>query len=163
MQIARSNIAALCQTYGDKLTLPEGIDGRKLLWALAGNESSFGANVAPRHEDGYCYAGKYYDKQATAAWGCLAHCSFGPWQVMYPNFDKGTSPLLAAISPVVVVEAAVSLIQKHIVGAEQAATLEEIAEAYNSGDWHHKEIKQPVAEYIAKAVKNYALPIGAMA
>lgn len=163
MQLARTTLASLCQQFGPQLTLPAGLDGKQLLWALAGNESTFGADMSPRHEHGYCYGGRYFDPHATRAWGCLAHCSYGPWQVMFPNFALGSNPLVILASPAVVAAAAVALIQKHIVGAEKATTLAQIADAYNAGDWHHKTPKDVPEQYIAKLVGNYASTFGALA
>lgn len=163
MQIARANLAALCQQYGSTLQLPAGLDGVQLLWALAGNESSFGVDITPRHEAGYCRGGRYFDARATQSWGCLAHCSYGPWQVMFANFPLGSSPLLIMASPALVANAAAALIALHIVGRLQADTLEKIADAYNSGDWHHKTAQGVPTKYIADLVKNYHAPLGVMA
>lgn len=98
MRIAPEIIAGMCLVRErDLLTPRQGdlgkISGAKLLWAIAGVESSFGLNSHPRHEQGYCYAGRYFDPNLTAEWGCLAHCSYGPWQVMFANFPKGVSPV----------------------------------------------------------------------
>jgi hypothetical protein len=97
MRIAPEIIAGLCRERARDLLSPRPgdlaqMDAAKLLWAFAGVESSFGLNSAPRHEWGYCYNGRYFDSAATAEIGCLAHCSYGPWQVMYANFPKGIDP-----------------------------------------------------------------------
>lgn len=98
MRIAPEIIAGMCLVRErDLLTPRQGdlakISGRKLLWGLAGVESTFGQFSNPRHENSYCFAGRYYDPALTAEWGCLAHCSYGPWQVMFSNFPKGVSPI----------------------------------------------------------------------
>lgn len=98
MKVAPEIIAALCRKHGPGLFAPvkwQGtpLDKVKLLWAVAGVESSFGLNCYPRHEPGYCYGGKYFDRARSQEWGCLAHCSYGPWQVMYSNFPLDVSPL----------------------------------------------------------------------
>lgn len=98
MKVAPEIVAALCRKHGPDLFTPatwQGtpLDKAKLLWALAGNESSFGLNCNPRHEPGYCFNGRYFDSERTRQWGCLAHCSFGPWQVMFTHFPVGVSPL----------------------------------------------------------------------
>jgi hypothetical protein len=98
VQVAPEIIADLCRKHGPGLFAPvkwQGtpLDRVRLLWAIAGVESSFGLNCTPRHEQGYCYSGKYFDRQRSHDWGCLAHCSFGPWQVMYPHFPLDVSPL----------------------------------------------------------------------
>lgn len=96
MRVAPEIIAGLCRVRERDLLRPfpgelAKVDPVKLLWAIAGVESSFGLDSAPRHESGYCYSGRYFDPKATADIGCLAHCSFGPWQVMYPHYPPGLS------------------------------------------------------------------------
>jgi len=98
VKVAPEIIAALCRKHASYLFTPTGwqgtpLDKVRLLWGLAGVESSFGLNCNPRHEQGYCYGGRYFNPVASRTWGCLAHCSFGPWQVMFANFPYGVSPL----------------------------------------------------------------------
>jgi hypothetical protein len=98
MKVALEIVAALCRKHAPDLFTPVGWQGTppdkvRLLWGLAGVESSFGLNCNPRHEQGYCFGGRYFDQDRTRVWGCLAHCSYGPWQVMFPHFAYGTSPL----------------------------------------------------------------------
>lgn len=79
-------LADACRLYGRQIQyLHPSVNGIHLLWALAGNESSFGANDVPRHEAGYCRGGKYFDKDLTAKYGCWAHCSYGFSQIMFAN------------------------------------------------------------------------------
>ena len=158
MQIARSTIVALCRRFGPAVKTPEGISGEQLLWALSGNESTFGINCAPRHEAGYCHGGKYFDPSLTSIWGCLAHCSYGAWQVMYPNISSGggIDPIAAIRQPEIGANAAVQFINRNILGREKATTLQQIADAYNSGDWRDRNVP---GRYIADLVKNYAVPI----
>ena len=98
MNVAAEIIAALCRKHAPDLLTPvkwQGtpLDKVRLLWGISGVESSFGLNCSPRHEQGYCYGGRYFNPVASRAWGCLSHCSFGPWQVMFANFPFGVSPL----------------------------------------------------------------------
>jgi hypothetical protein len=98
LKVSPEIIAALCRKHALGLLTPvkwEGtpLDKTKLLWAIAGVESSFGLNSTPRHEPGYCFGGRYFDRERTHDWGCLAHCSYGPWQVMFSHFPLGVSPL----------------------------------------------------------------------
>lgn len=98
MKVAPEIIAALCRKHAPGLFTPAtwqgtALDKVRLLWGVAGVESSFGLNSTPRHENGYCYNGPYFNSVASHAWGCLAHCSFGPWQVMFANFPVDVSPL----------------------------------------------------------------------
>jgi hypothetical protein len=91
VNVERATLAALCRKYSICVQVP-GLDGTRLLWAIAFDESSDGANCAPRHEPAYCRGGRYFDRQKTAQWNCLAHMSYGPWQVMYPNCCGGAAP-----------------------------------------------------------------------
>jgi hypothetical protein len=162
VQVARSTVAALCTRFGAALKVPAGIAGAQLLWALAGNESSFGVRCGPRHEGAYCRGGKYFDPALTSLWGCLAHCSYGPWQVMYPNISRGgnVDPLDAARRPEITANAAVRFLNEIIFGREKAATIKQVADAYNSGDW--RDDNKPEG-YIAELVKNYAVAMPAAA
>lgn len=98
MKVGSDVVAALCRKHADGLLTPVNwqgtpLDKVRLLWGIAGVESSFGLNCNPRHEAGYCYGGKYFNPALSGEWGCLAHCSYGPWQVMLANFPVGVSPL----------------------------------------------------------------------
>lgn len=160
MQIARSTLATLCRQFGKMFTmLPDGIDGAQLLWALAGKESSFGVESNPRHEQGYCYGHEYFDKDRTRLWGCLAHCSYGPWQVMYANFNIAVSPLeiMAPNGVNLIAGATVQFLQSFVMKQRGAKTLEEIGEVYNSGKI------QPDPDYVAKLIQAYAVPLGELA
>ena len=98
MKVASEFLADLCRGRAADLLSPvvwQGtyLDKAKLLWGLCGVESSFGVNCNPRHETGYCYGARYFNPALTSEWGCLAHCSYGPWQVMFSNFPAKVSPL----------------------------------------------------------------------
>ncbi len=93
-------------------------------------------------------------------WGCLAHMSFGPWQIMYANMNPGIGPMELLTRPELTALAVTFLIQNRIVRAEKAQTLEELADAYNSGDWRDKNVPE---QYIADLVSNYKVPLGALA
>lgn len=156
MQIARSNLAALCQKYGPQLgKLPPGIDGPQLLWAIAGNESSFGAESNPRHEPGYCHGGKYFNPNLTTKWGCLAHMSYGPFQVMYPNSLEQTP--LNLLSSWDLCGLVASVFMKNYVLLAKPKDLAEIGEVFNAGHI------TPDPEYVAKLTANYAVPLGEIA
>jgi len=98
VKVAPEIVAALCRKHAPDLFTPTSwqgtpLDKVRLLWAISGVESSFGLNCNPRHEHGYCFGGRYLDPERTREWGCLAHCSYGPWQVMFPHFPLSVSPL----------------------------------------------------------------------
>jgi hypothetical protein len=98
MKVAQEIIAALCRKHAPDLFTPVNwqgtpLDKVRLLWGIAGVESTFGFDCNPKHEAGYCYGGHYFDRDRSHSWGCLAHCSYGPWQAMFDDFPLGVSPL----------------------------------------------------------------------
>jgi hypothetical protein len=138
-----------------------GIDPAQLLWAIAGQESSFGKNCVPRHEDGYCYGSKSYraDKllrDMTDAWGCAAHCSYGPWQIMFYNAYS----LMNNIDPVILLTdaavcAEVTVMKLNTILAKQPRDVRDIADAWNSGNF--KDDFRPLA-YMDAVQNFYSLP-----
>lgn len=116
---------------------PAGVDPVQLLWALAGNESSYGANCTPRHEPGYCYIthGRYATtgqmRELTQEWGCLAHCSYGPWQLMLDNAHGAFSPLELMSDPEKACMATVSFLRRVVL--PMSHSLDDIGHFYNAG------------------------------
>jgi hypothetical protein len=120
-----------------------GFDTRCLLHALADVESSQGARrLASRHEKGYCYGSTLYRgpnggdlRELSETWGCLAHSSFGTWQIMF----IGAHEMGFAGDPIELREDAVSLpvvitfINRRILNRYQRLTVRAFADAYNSG------------------------------
>jgi hypothetical protein len=154
MSFTRLEIADACRRWGTHLWTPAGLDGVRILWALSGNESSFGANLDPRHEDIYC-TGKYSKNpdivRLTAKFGHAAHSSWGPWQIMLSNCSPDTSPQDMASLDRSALET-VTFINRRIFKYEKAATLEAIADAYNSGDWRDRIVPE---KYIADFLHYY--------
>lgn len=138
MSFTKEQIWAECRRWGTHSWLPKSIDGAKLLYAIAGAESSFGTNCTPRHEQHWhdlAVAGTNPILNAlTARVGCDAHSSFGPWQTLLLNAtgyvtgkqydDLGFAGMQAQC-----------FINHRIVTIERASTVGEVAAAYNSGRW----------------------------
>lgn len=176
ISITPKDMADIVKVHATALKLPAGssLDPVKLLWALCGNETSFGANILPHHEAGYCpfTNGAYYKnnpdvRHQTALIGCLAHMSYGPLQVMWFNIVKfyydattmGPQESLAVAlltDPNRGMNAAVAFLNKEILGRQGCKTLDEIGDAYNSGNAKDKII--PV-DYITKLKANYDVPL----
>jgi hypothetical protein len=163
MKVAPEIVAALCRKHAPGLLTPvkwagSPLDKVRLLWGIAGVESSFGWNCNPKHEAGYCYGGKYFDRERSHDWGCLAHCSYGPWQVMFENFPLGVSPLSLVwdsdgrVASEVVCLGAVRRLNQIIAGG--APGLSDIVLHYNG--------PADVEEYTAKLVdcQNHPMPEG---
>ena len=160
MQVNEKEIARICIQFGPQLNTPPGIDRAQLLWALSGNESLFGDWCPPRHERGYHYGSRMYRRSKelrdlTKEWGCLAHCSFGPWQVMLVN-APGYSPVELMADVELACKSAVDFLNRVTLGAQNASTLEEIADAYNSGNFKDDIVPH---EYIARLKRNYKIPM----
>lgn len=150
-----ATIAEMCRKFGPVLKLEgTGIDGARLLYALSGNESSFGTNCRPRFEPAY-FTGRYA-KNATmqeliGLYGEDAAKSYGPWQIL-PINAIGFSPKELATDLEKACTATVGFLNRYVFHAQKAVTLEEIADTYNSGNW--KDANVP-ARYIADLVRNY--------
>jgi hypothetical protein len=154
MKLAPEIVAELCRKYAGVVLTPANwqgtpLDKVRLLWGIAGVESSFGERSNPHHDASYCVGGRWVDKDKTHAWGCLAHCSYGPWQVEFPNFPVGVSPLSlmwsmdGRIASELCLSAAVRVLNRAI--APGAQKLADIVYHYNG--------PANVEEYSAKLVE----------
>lgn len=170
MTFSREEVARACRAWGKMLWIPQGaaIDGPQLLWALSGNESSFGANATPRHEPAYDFGGRFSENPLQAKllglYGSAGACSYGPWQEMLVNCGDGTTPDDMTNLNRCAMET-VTFINRRILKLEQAKTIAEIAEAYNSGKWQWHEVPPGVETYAADCVKYYEnepMPAGAV-
>jgi len=151
MNFDKAKVAAACKQYGGFIQrLPATIDGALLLWALSGNESSFGQNTNPRHEVEYCpqnqphrttsgivvrpgrYAADGLQVALFRQWGCWACCSYTPWQLMAVN-AIGYTPIELMTDLERSVEAAVSFASKIMAheSMPEEATLDDIARFWN--------------------------------
>lgn len=155
---AREDVMVACRRWGRNLWLQDDINGAQLLWALSGNESSFGANAVPRHEPAYDVGGKYATNPQQAKllelFGSDGACSYGPWQEMLVNCSAGTRPDDMLSVSRCALEAA-GFINGRILRGQKARTIVEIAEAYNSGKWQWEEVPRGVATYAADCVRYY--------
>ena len=157
---SNANLAEACSRFGPSLQLIAGIDGARLLWALAGCESSFGRNCVPRHEP-------YYHDMATAKpvlnprlvhltelYGCAAHSSFGPWQLLLLNTPDGTHPQffdeLAQAARLTV-----EFINDHVIRAKGATSIAQIAATYNSGCSNLGKMSSGVHRYVDQCEAYY--------
>ena len=166
--IPRQVVAALCHQNGSKLPLAgtndgtgRAIDGVRLLWAIAGNESSFGDNCTPRHEPAYDVGGYYYDRSAAVRkavqqWGSDAACSYGPWQVMLINTQS--SPEQIGSDPSVACNATVHYLTTYVLGFRKARTLAEILDTYNTGNWRERSVPTKYIHDGTNYYQNFLLP-----
>jgi len=155
MTIDRKRMDILCEIGGRALNLPPDIDPVRFLKALATVETSYGQNCVPRYEKSYDWGGKNADTNLLSQYGDWAACSYGPFQVMFPNCARmlpGIDPVAMQLAPESGLLCAVHFINLEIIGRQKATTLEAIADAYNSGNWHDSFVP---TQYVGKLVGAY--------
>ena len=162
LSIPRAEFNRLCLKYGPQLNLegctigllpsvvksgsPAGtavvadgvIDGVRLLVAMGGRESNFGANLRPRHETAYDINGRFWRDSSLlqkyiAEHGWDGACSYGPLQIMAVNAKDCTPEQLAADADLAM-QAAVEFLNRYVLGHWHARTLEAICRTYNGGN-----------------------------
>ena len=154
-------VADQCRISGPDLAgLPRGVDGAQLLWAMAGNESSFGVNCTPRHEPAFDVGGVYGSSPAMvsllAKFGTAAACSYGPLQMMFCNAAPGTKPsdfddIQTAF------RLSVDFLNRQL-KHWRPSSLEDIGEMWNAG----RPLINPspgVRAYTRRLAENYAKPL----
>jgi hypothetical protein len=167
VKFPQGEIARICRTYGSVIKgLAASFDGPTLLWAISGNETSFGANCVPRHEIEYCTQSAWHRKsdgtfefrrgrysmhnsagmESEHAWGCWAHASYGPWQLMFAN-AQGYTPDELEFDLEKAAEATVGFLNRKIAEL-QPKTLPDIARLWNGS--------QVSAQYIIDLTQNYS-------
>ncbi|KKL95933.1 hypothetical protein LCGC14_1849580 [marine sediment metagenome] len=148
------NFDKLCVLGAKMIDAPYGVNPEALLWAIGGVESTWGRNNVPRHEKAYHRGGAYFNRALDRRFGCAAHCSYGPWQLMYENVQaiskKEITPqeMNDTLTALVV---SVEWLNQRVIG-RGADTVAKIADAWNSGT--HRDRIIPVA-YIDKVVRKY--------
>ncbi len=158
--VIQSYLAELIRERSHQLNCPDGIDAIKMLWGLAGNESDFGANAAPRHNDDYCaMKSGIYSRSIvglTSLWGCWAHCGYGPCQIMFEN-TTGITPMVLNGDPSVALQETILYLNGHIFRRLGAKSFEEIAFAYHTGSLSSNGISDN--PYVQAFMKNYLEPM----
>jgi|SRR5689334_895231 len=86
---AERALADAIEHYAPALHVPSGMNAIALLRAIAAQETTDPTRLfASKHENAYCYGGRYNTPALkTAEWryGCAVHCSWSPWQIMFPT------------------------------------------------------------------------------
>lgn len=157
----QAQVAEQCTTYGPQLApLPAGVDGIKLLWAMSGNESSFGSNTTPRHEPAFDVGGLYAASapmpELLAKYGSAAACSYGPWQILLAN-----APDFAPddFSDVAKAAQATTAFLNSLLRRFRPSTLAQIGYCWNAGHIPTPaEVSAGVAQYAAELASNYNHP-----
>lgn len=162
-KFSRQEIADVCRKLGNNVgPLPSAIEGAQLLWAITGNESSFGENCTPRHEPAYDVDGRYahdpHQASLLALYGPAGACSYGPMQVMLCNAPAGTTPTNFDHCESAM-RAGVYALNKLLMRF-RPKTVAEIGYCYNGG--HLADPVPAAADYGARLAKKYvsvAMPL----
>jgi hypothetical protein len=150
MKIEQRDLIAVCKQYGSFVqNLPASLDGARLLWAITGNESNFGRSVNARHEAEYCPQKHIHSDGVTVSlragrhsmglarqidlyreFGCLACCSYTPWQIMAVN-AIGYTPIELLLDLEKGASAVIGHMSRCFAGKEAGLCIEEIAKIWN--------------------------------
>jgi hypothetical protein len=162
----KASIAIACQSFGPLLKLTGMADWRGnqldpilVMWAFAGNESSFGKDCTPRFEPAY-FSGRYSTEKWQAKlndeYGEEGAKSYGPWQVMLCN-APGYAP-----SEFIHLEVCATVFiacMNRMIAAQKPTNLDQLADMYNSGNWRDRNVPE---KYIADLRKHYDVPMPVM-
>lgn len=151
-------IKQLIEEHAPLVQAPKDINPAALLWAIYFCEKYTKGNRVPRLEAAYQPKGYYYEhSEAVRAeyerWGDYAACSYSNFQILYVTARElgFQGPPLALDRDSVAIRFVVELLNRRIFG-RGAKTVEQVADAYNSGSFRDQH--QPIA-YIQKFVKFY--------
>ena len=144
MNWTQAQVQEACKKFGPAIhaySLVDGygypLSGIKLLWAISGQESSFGANCGPRLEPAYwdgAYSETGLQQELNRQYGIAAAKSYGPWQVMYQNCYRLGTPGEIDADINLGAQAAVDFLNDYVIGSQKAVSLQQIARVYNSGN-----------------------------
>lgn len=109
-----------------------------LLGSLAEVESEFGKYNVPKHEASFDLGGRYANRTLWAMHGSMAACSWSSFQLMFPvavemGFNPARPPWELSDDEVAI-HFVVAYIQRRIL-RPGASSVEEFADAYNSGSF----------------------------
>lgn len=153
-----AQVAAQCKLSGSQVgPLPPSVTGAQLLWAMAGNESSFGIRCTPRHEPAFDVGGEYATHAPMPAllakYGSAAACSYGPWQILLAN---AASYAPADFASIIEAAAATLAYLNQQLRTFRPQSLAQIGSIWNSGGPNHQD-NPAVARYITALQHNYAV------
>jgi hypothetical protein len=161
----RNAVISACKQYGPQLKVDSAIDPVVAMMAISSNESSVGANCGPRHEPGYDVGGGIYQanelqRQLVAEYGAAAASSYGPWQMMFINFERGVTPdqLLSDLD--LCAGNFVRFFNSSVIGIRKAVSLADIGQVWNGG--HVSKKPSPAVaiycEHLAAAYAQFSTP-----
>lgn len=160
----KEQIQNLCLYHAKDLNGDFISDKPAFLFALSGNETSFGIQSRPRHEANYGPGGIYYTNKDSGKqlrslyqdYGAMISCSWGPWQLMaiipYEKFNYPGHPAElhnGMVSAPYVVEYLNFLISRG------ANTIEMLAASYNAGPGAIKDPNRWPKKYVNDFMQIY--------
>jgi len=157
-------IEKLIRQHAQDLRVAEGINAEAILWAIYRCEKYTATNQEPRFEPAYAPGGHYYNhstpvQELYTKWGNWAACSYSNFQILFVTaVELGyPGPPLGLDRDEVALPYVVKLLNVRIFDRPGNETVEQVADAYNSGNF--KDTNVPEA-YIRKFVEAYnkALP-----
>ena len=146
-------ISTIRENFG-LVRAPLDLDRRKLLWSLAGCESSFGDDIDSHYESAYDIGGRYYNdqiKHLKGVYGREVCCSQGVFQLLYITaYELGYRGQPFDLKfPEIQIVYVIEYINKRLKGF---GTIEQFADGYNSGNFKDKNIPE---KYIEKFCNIY--------
>lgn len=134
------------------------MNAEAILWAVYFCEKYTKGNRKPRFEASYAPGGYFYEQSPTVQqehklWGDYAACSYSNFQILYITAQElgYQGPPLGLDRDSVAIRFVVEYLNRRAF-ARGAKTVEQVADAYNSGSF--RDEFQPVA-YIQKFVRQY--------
>lgn len=142
--------------WAPALRVPPGMNAAALLKALAAQETTDATRIAAcKHENAYCYGGSLHsDAPSDWAWGCAAHCSWSPWQIMFTTarMHGYADDPVGLRDPMVAGEYVVQEINRVL--DEPGATTDEVFRAWNGG-FGRRHDETAVVAYVKSATDLY--------
>lgn len=151
-------IKRLIHEHSQSLPVPSTLDAEALLWAIYRCEKYDKHNKVPRFEKAFAKGGSYYEaseliRELCKTWGTFASCSYSNFQILFVTAcELGyLGPPLALDHDSVALPYVIRYIHKRVLQTG-ATTVEEVADAYNSGT--HLDANVPI-RYIKRFRKFY--------
>lgn len=136
MNFTKQDVLAACAKYGPLLTVPDGLDGVRVMAAIASNESTFGMYCGPRHESAFDTGGQWcvgYQLSLVQQYGSAAACSYGPWQMLFANFSAADLPTVEAGTLDMFAQEFLWHFNAYVMGCRKPTSLDEIGMVWNAG------------------------------
>lgn len=137
----RAAISEAVEHWAAFLRVPAGVNPIALMRAICDLETEGGERWgATLHEAAYCYGGKYYRdsdelRRLSRPWGCLAHSSFGPWQILFITAHEAgfLGDPVRLRDPMIGAEYLTKILNRRVFDKLPDAVPEDAFDAWNSG------------------------------